>query len=322
MDNQISSGGVLTGNMPVGVPQADNIPVKKKKTGLVIGIVVGVCVVAGGGVALAMILNNGGAEKVEEEVELTSADYGEAYRVIKERRRDLNNFFLGDFSCGEIEHRYGSSRDDVREQYIGYVNECLEIAKSQDSVFESIDGMRAIKYDSELQEKYRTLREATAEIFADYDAIETSRLLYNAWDEFKYRSELPVATATDEQIDNAVRPLLESGNETLANYGAGWAELTKAWVHAEQAYQASRDNDRRSLNDKVKETRAALQAWGKENEIDITELAGEYFSPDDMEKARNIYRELEELIATRYEEKYDDSGDCYVYGNTVNCPLW
>lgn len=285
-------------------PKQPMDPAKKKK--LILGISLGV-----GGVLLAIVA-------IVVLMVVMKVDYGESYRVAKELKpkvSDINN----NYDCSRVVD-YVSSSYTSETTYDGYVQGCAEIAEGVDDLVSQLGQTAGVKRDKDLKAQYDRFQEAIEAVMPDEDELKQRLEVYKIWHKFMVATnDLSASSSSDAEIQNAAKILTESGNETLAEYGAGWLEKTLAYVQAYRtysntSYSASNKSELRVERDNKQ---AERKDWIAANEPDIKELGGLSF--ENTSKMYTEFTKLYEMITEMYEKNYDGSGDCTEFLGEVFC---
>ncbi len=310
MDNNTMSGASnfsgIAGQDTMAPQGTMPVAPKKKKTGLILGLSLGI-----GGIVIVIVV-------VVVVIMMSKVDYGEAYRVASELSEKVQGIH-NDYDCTNVV-------DDYDDEYVsdktfdGYVVECEATTEGVDELVKKLGETAGVKKNKEIKEKYEVFSEEMVKIVPEGDELGQKLAVYQAWHTFAVKVDDLQATSADAAVQAAANVLIESGNEVLKKYGEGWLEKTLAYTHAFQVYRntswsASNYNDVVAARDDAK---TAQENYSMENKPDIGTLAGLNF--DNTTKMYNAFEEMRELINREYEANYDyESGDCFELFGEVVC---
>lgn len=289
---------------PYAQPKPPKPPMdpKKKKT------IITWCCVGGGililGIAAAIILPI-----------IFRIDYHTAYQAAKELKPKVQDIYYN-YECGHIEDDLDSSYTSMKT-YSEYVEECKNVMSDADGLVSKLAETEGVKRNNDIKAQFESFKTAYDSVVPDADALSQKLDIYLARHNFVVAASDISYSSTDAEITAAAKYLIDSGNETLKNYGEGWLEKYLAAAHAYQdwynspGYYGEKYNLKNQLDTEKKNYVTA-------NKPDVKSLY-----PLNLNNTSKIYSEfnkLYDLIDETYEKNYTkDSGDCLEFLGEVIC---
>ncbi len=130
--------------------------------------------------------------------------------------------------CAQVVDNVDNLERTVK-QYDGYIEECKN---NTDETIQLMTKLSGLSSNSEYQNLYTALKNAVDENVVHGETLESDLAIYKIWNNWIRSLQNITYYQTAEDIDEQANPLIESNNETLAEYGASWAEKRKALVAA------------------------------------------------------------------------------------------
>lgn len=291
-------------NTPKPQKQPMNPATKKK---IIKYSVIGVCAVvmlAVAGVVISIV---------------TRVDYGPAYNAAKELRtkvRDINSDSNCQYAVEYVDSAYTSDAT-----YSGYVEKCKLLTDDVDDLINKLGDTAGVKRNKEIENKFQVFKTDFYASMPDAGALSQKLDLYVAWHKYTVLLDsFTISKLTEAELTNAASILINSGNETLKDYGEGWLEITLAYLRAYQAYEAASytDPNKSTLRNERDQASSAQRLWVSQNKPSIKTVA-----PIELQSTTKMYSDfnsLYSLISDAYEEHYNkDSGDCTEFLGEVVC---
>jgi hypothetical protein len=294
-------------NTPISQPVANRAkqPMDpKKKTALILGLAIGI-----GVLALVVVLTTTVVPAV------TKVDYGETYRAAKNLKKVVKKA-NSDSHCNNIKSEVNSSHTDM-DEYDNYIEKCKIWHKDlvADDLISELEDTDGVKKNDKINEQFKRFK-------AEYEALhlgdisEMSKILktYQAMHNFTYASsKINEMKPTDDEVETAASYLINSGNKTLKTYGEGWRQRYLAYNVTNRNYKQSLTtasiNELQSLIKAQNNAKSEVENFESTSRPRLEEIAP--LPITDAQKMTNEFSKLYDLIKTTYEENYDEeSGDC------------
>ncbi|MDO4611684.1 MAG: hypothetical protein Q4B34_02390 [Candidatus Saccharibacteria bacterium] len=294
--------------MPMRPPKPPKQPMDpKKKKKIIIGVSVGVGVAIAAIVAVVLVLI------------LTRVDYSESYKQAKAMDEAVSDLYL-DSDCENVVYYANSTYTSV-SNYDGYVSGCKSAGEGLSEKVAALGNTSGISRDEELKALYDKFKEKYAAAMPEDSATLAAKLdVYAAWHKYIYLVDDIYLGDPESEITAAANALINSGNETLKEYGEGWQEKTLALFRAYETYDNapySADN-KSALREEYQTKRSEQSAYVSANKPTISEVV-----PLNFSSTSEMYEAWEKLfagIAEKYQENYNSgSGDCTEFMGEVYC---
>lgn len=299
----IQNGTPVNGQPVAQQPKAPMDPAKKKK--IIRGVIIGLAAVVVAVVVVVVITI------------VTRVSYSEAYRVAKEIKPEIAEFYQNT-SCKRVLNYVDDQYTDVTT-YNEYAAKCLAAGGEVSSLTKKLGETEGVKKNKEIKAQYDKFSEGIEKTLPNQSELEKRLDIYKAWHGF-------VATevktdSTNSEVEAKVAFLTNSGDETLKKYGEGWKERALALTQAYRDYDNlpyTPADAKSAARRKYQDLQSDLKNWVAANKPDVSQLGGLNF--DDNTKIYNEWTKLYKLIQTTYEEHYDEkSGDCSELFGEVIC---
>lgn len=286
---------------PPQAPKQPMDPAKKKK--LIIGLSVG-----GGALVLAI------AAIILVPI-LLKTDYSTAYNTAKELKPLVAEAYYNT-DCERVVDYVDSDYYSVKD-YSSAVETCKKLWSDIAPKVSDLEETTGVKRDDNLNQKFYDFKTAYEQIAPDADALAERLELYKVWHSFVVAIDDFGWNQTDAELTQAANILINSGNETLANYGTGWLEKRKAAAEAYRAYN-NRSGYSSELLQKYYDAQTDAKNYDSSTKPSITEVAGEINT--ETGTMYNNFSTFYDALTDTYEANYNyGSGDCTEFSELVYC---
>lgn len=289
---------------PMRQPKQPMDPAKKKKIITIVSICSGVAVL--GIIAVVVLVN------------LLRVDYSSAYLTAKELKPKVYDIYQN-YDCGYVVNYVKSSYTSIKS-YNEYITGCKEVyANGASELVAKLGDTDGVKRNNEIKTQYEKFKaEFEAASSGNGEDLENKLALWQSVHSFNVTvDDLDYSSSTDAEFTSAANYLINSGNDTLKTYGAGWLERSLEVASAYRAYRAATTSWSAAYNNYTNK-RNELKDWVAANKPDISAIAPLGF--DDNSKMYSEFTTLYKLISATYEENYNSgSGDCSEFLGEVYC---
>ena len=110
--------------------------------------------------------------------------------------------------------------------YSEYVEECKNVMSDADGLVSKLAETEGVKRNNDIKAQFESFKTAYDSVVPDTDALSQKLDIYLARHNFVVAASDISYSSTDAEITAAAKYLIDSGNETLKNYGEGWLENT------------------------------------------------------------------------------------------------
>lgn len=273
---------------------------KKKKN-----IIIWSCV--GGGVLIAAIV------AIVLVIVLTKVDYKETFEAA-DAADDIMYEFRSDYDdCTKVVSQVDSTWKDP-DDYESLIINCKSAASDKYiPIIQKVGNTSGIQRDQDLKRLYELFAEEFKKNTDSFvEGLDAKLDVYKNWHKFiYYADDLSVYTTgiSDAKIDEVAGYAINSGNETIKNYGTEWATKLKAVINAYKEYRS----DYKKYDD-YSEKNKEFSKFVESNQPNITELiplnfVDNYYSLDSVwddlyDAVRKKYRDNNAASEATQYEKY------------------
>lgn len=302
--NTVQAGAQAQPVVQMKPPKQPMDSAKKKK--IIMGVVIGAAAVV---VAVAAVVVVSMLLKV---------DYGETYKVAKELKPEVVNVYRNT-NCENVID-YAESTYTRPADYNEYADGCLAAGGEISELTKKLGETAGVKRNKEIKAQFDKFSEGVNTTLPDKSDLEKKLAIYKAWHEFQYLRDDIRASSADSEVQSAVAPLVNSGNDTLKTYGEGWMtsvlKLTQAYRNYDNMSYS--DPNKSSARVAYQDAQTEHNNWTAANKPDIKQLGGLNF--DNNTKMYNEWTKLYDMIRETYMENYNEgSGDCSEFLGEVYC---
>lgn len=289
---------------PMPQPKQPMDPAKKRK--IIIGVSAGV-----GAAVLAIVA----AIAIPL---MLRVDYSTAYQVAKELKPKLYDIYYS-YDCGYVVDYVNSTYTSVKS-YSEYVDNCkATYDNGAASLVQKLGDTEGIKRNDEIKLQYEKFNSEFSKLTSGSTSDLDAKLeLWQARHNFVVTSDdLSYASSADSEFTTAANYLIESGNDTLKEYGEGWLARSLEVSAAYREYRATTTGWSAAYNNYTNK-KNELSDWVAANKPDINVVAPLSFN--DTSKMYSEFTTLYNLISETYEKNYNSgSGDCTEFLGEVYC---
>ena len=255
-----------------------------------------------------------------------ATDYSKTYSVAKMLKNELQKV-RSNVNCDKV-IEYNDNTFTSMEIYQGYVEECKKTSRGVDErlVVEMGDTAGVLK-DMEVNRRFEAFKIALNEAKAGNSGVEKVLNIYTLWHSWVLVEASGDKTHngfewTEEEIKEAVKKLLESGNEKLVNYGKRWMELkTEAAKATYRFYHTSEETevvDYVAIKEEMEKKKTAFLEFQKANRPDM--LTDFPLQLVDLANISVKFEEMYSFIREVYQKHYNPRvGGCKELINAVIC---
>lgn len=255
-----------------------------------------------------------------------ATDYSKTYSVAKMLKNELQKV-RSNVNCDKV-IEYNDNTFTSMEIYQGYVEECKKTSRGVDErlVVEMGDTAGVLK-DMEVNRRFEAFKIALNEAKAGNSGVEKVLNIYTLWHSWVLVEASGDKTHngfewTEEEIKEAVKKLLESGNEKLVNYGKRWMELkTEAAKVTYRFYHTSEETevvDYVAIKEEMEKKKTAFLEFQKANRPDM--LTDFPLQLVDLANISVKFEEMYSFIREVYQRHYNPRvGGCKELINAVIC---
>lgn len=255
-----------------------------------------------------------------------ATDYSKTYSVAKMLKNELQKV-RSNVNCDKV-IEYNDNTFTSMEIYQGYVEECKKTSRGVDErlVVEMGDTAGVLK-DMEVNRRFEAFKIALNEAKAGNSGVEKVLNIYTLWHSWVLVEASGDKTHngfewTEEEIKEAVKKLLESGNEKLVNYGKRWMELkTEAAKATYRFYHTSEETevvDYVAIKEEMEKKKTAFLEFQKANRPDmLTDFPLQLVDLANISvKFEGMYSFIREVYQRHYNPRV---GGCKELINAVIC---
>ena len=229
MANQKSAAKVSSNNATKSKTKTDKVTSgdkskDKNKKGLMAGIVVGVLVLVAVVVGVVCLIS------------WLTIDY-ENTKTLADEANELRWGLDEDDSCYMVTHgSFYMGSGDEDDEFVAVLTNCKNDLLDFEAKVNALSGASGVRLDDEIKEKWEIFKESYDRAFPAWLTI-----LSGANDLYEFLVNLNGITSdsvdgyTREKVDELVKPLLESSNEKMQEYGRNLADKLWAYISAAQA---------------------------------------------------------------------------------------
>lgn len=255
-----------------------------------------------------------------------ATDYSKTYSVAKTIKNELQKI-RSNVNCDKV-IEYNNNTFTSMEIYQGYVEACkLSIQGIDIKIIDEMADTAGVLKDIEVNRRFEAFKVALNEAKLGNSEAERTLDLYVLWHSWTLTEAAGDKTHNgfewnEEEIKDAAKILIESGNEKLVNYGNRWIELkTEAAKAAYKFYHSSEETevvDYVAAKSEMETKKNAFLEFQKKERPDM--LVDFPLQMVDLANISVKFEEMYNFIRETYQKHYNNKvGGCKELINSVIC---